>query len=55
MTALLTVHGLRKAYGERLLFDVARLEIGKGGAYVLTGANGTGKSTLLRMLGGLER
>jgi len=55
MTALLTVHGLCKAYGERLLFDVARLEIGKGGAYVLTGANGTGKSTLLRMLGGLER
>ncbi|MDY0978083.1 energy-coupling factor ABC transporter ATP-binding protein [Massilia sp. CFBP9012] len=55
MTALLTVHGLRKAYGERLLFDVARLEIEKGGAYVLTGANGTGKSTLLRMLGGLER
>jgi tungstate transport system ATP-binding protein len=55
MTALLTVHGLRKAYGERLLFDVARLEIEKGSAYVLTGANGTGKSTLLRMLGGLER
>ena len=55
MTALFTVHGLRKAYGERLLFDVARLDIEKGGAYVLTGANGTGKSTLLRMLGGLER
>ncbi len=55
MTSLLTVHGLRKAYGERLLFDVARLDIGKGSAYVLTGANGTGKSTLLRMLGGLER
>ena len=53
--ALLTVHGLRKAYGERLLFDIGRLEIEKGSAYVLTGANGTGKSTLLRMLGGLER
>ena len=39
----------------RLLFDVARLGIEKGSAYVLTGANGTGKSTLLRMLGGLER
>lgn len=55
MTALLTMHGLRKAYGERLLFDIARLDIEKGSAYVLTGANGTGKSTLLRMLGGLER
>jgi len=52
---LLTVHTLRKAYGERLLFDVERLDIEAGGAYVLTGANGTGKSTLLRMLGGLER
>jgi len=55
VTSLLTVHGLRKAYGERLLFDIARLEIEKGSACVLTGANGTGKSTLLRMLGGLER
>lgn len=55
MSALLTVHALRKAYGERLLFDIGRLEIEKGSAYVLTGANGTGKSTLLRMLGGLER
>jgi len=55
VTALLTVHGLRKAYGERLLFDIERLAIDRAGAYVLTGANGSGKSTLLRMLGGLER
>ena len=55
MTALLAVRGLRKAHGERLLFDIERLEIEQGAAYVLTGANGTGKSTLLRMLGGLER
>jgi len=55
MSALLTVHGLRKSYGERLLFDVTRFDIEQGAAYVLTGANGTGKSTLLRMLGGLER
>ena len=55
MKSLLTVHGLRKAYGERLLFGIERLDIEQGAAYVLTGANGTGKSTLLRMLGGLER
>ena len=54
-SALLTVRALRKAYGERRLFDIERLEIAAGAAYVLTGANGTGKSTLLRMLGGLER
>ena len=55
LPALLTVHRLRKAYGERLLFDIERLDLERGAAYVLTGANGTGKSTLLRMLGGLER
>jgi tungstate transport system ATP-binding protein len=53
--ALLGVRGLRKRYGERLLFDIDRIEIATHGAYVLTGINGAGKSTLLRVLGGLER
>jgi len=53
--ALLGVRGLRKRYGERLLFDIDRLEIATHSAYVLTGMNGAGKSTLLRVLGGLER
>jgi tungstate transport system ATP-binding protein len=53
--ALLGVRGLRKRFGERLLFDIGRLEIATHSAYVLTGMNGTGKSTLLRVLGGLER
>ena len=53
--ALLGVRGLRKHYGERLLWDIDRLEISTHGAYVLTGMNGAGKSTLLRVLGGLER
>jgi tungstate transport system ATP-binding protein len=52
--ALLGVRGLRKRHGERLLFDIDRLEIATHGAYVLTGMNGAGKSTLLRVLGGLE-
>jgi tungstate transport system ATP-binding protein len=53
--ALLGVRGLRKRHGERLLFDIERIEIATHGAYVLTGINGAGKSTLLRVLGGLER
>ena len=53
--ALLGVRGLRKRHGERLLFDIERIEIATHGAYVLTGPNGAGKSTLLRVLGGLER
>lgn len=55
MTMLLTIAGLAKRFGDRLLFDIDRLEIEAGAAYVLTGANGAGKSTLLRILCGLER
>jgi tungstate transport system ATP-binding protein len=53
--ALLGVRGLRKRHGDRLLFDIERIEIATHSAYVLTGINGAGKSTLLRVLGGLER
>lgn len=55
MSKLLTIEGLTKRFGDRLLFDIERLEIEAGAAYVLTGANGAGKSTLLRILCGLER
>jgi tungstate transport system ATP-binding protein len=54
MSALLTVRGLSKRFGARLLFDIDALSFEHGRAYVLTGANGTGKSTLLRVLAGLE-
>jgi tungstate transport system ATP-binding protein len=55
MKALLTVRGLAKRHGERLLFDIDELRFDAASAYVLTGANGVGKSTLLRALAGLER
>jgi tungstate transport system ATP-binding protein len=55
MTALLTVRGLRKRYGERKLFDIDTLTLDEASAYVLTGVNGAGKSTLLRILAGLEQ
>ncbi|TFW33445.1 energy-coupling factor ABC transporter ATP-binding protein [Massilia horti] len=54
MSVLLGVSKLRKRFGDRLLFDIDRLELETGRAYVLTGVNGSGKSTLLRVLGGLE-
>lgn len=54
MTALLVVQGLRKRFGARLLFDIETLTIDAGSAYVLTGSNGVGKSTILRILAGLE-
>ena len=54
MTPLLSVGGLKKTFGERCLFEIDRLVLREGAAYVLTGLNGTGKSTLLRILAGLE-
>ncbi|MDO8300487.1 energy-coupling factor ABC transporter ATP-binding protein [Lacisediminimonas sp.] len=54
MSALLELEGLRKRHGERLLFDIDRWQVEAGAALVLTGANGVGKSTLLRVLAGLE-
>ena len=51
---LLQLHGVRKAYGTRLLFAIGNLRIDAGGAYVLTGPNGSGKTTLMRMLAGLD-
>lgn len=54
MSPLLSLRLLRKAYGDRLLFDIDAMTINSGCAYVLTGLNGAGKSTLLRILAGLE-
>lgn len=52
--SLLEVQGLRKAYGDRLLFEIERLALDRGKSYVVTGSNGVGKTTLLRILAGLE-
>lgn len=54
MTPLLTISRLKKDFAARPLFDIDELVIQQSSAYVLTGLNGTGKSTLLRILAGLE-
>jgi heme exporter protein A len=41
--------------GERLLFEALDFELASGAALLLTGANGTGKSSLLRLAAGLSR
>ena len=48
------VIGVSKAYGPKRIFDHAELTIAKGEHLALVGANGTGKSTLVRMIMGEE-
>ncbi|RJX30240.1 MAG: ATP-binding cassette domain-containing protein [Oxalobacter sp.] len=54
MTSLLSIHGLKKRFDERVLLDIPALTLELGSAYLLTGVNGSGKTTLLRILAGLE-
>lgn len=51
---LLTIEHLTKSYTERLLFDNTSFSINEGEKIGLIGINGTGKSTLLRIVAGLE-
>lgn len=50
---LLEIHGVNKAFGERVVLDDVSLRLQKGDIALVVGANGCGKSTLLRCLAGL--
>ena len=50
--SLLVVSGLSLAHGPKVLFDGAGFSVGPQDRIGLLGANGTGKSTLLRILAG---
>jgi heme exporter protein A len=52
---MLTVSGLALSRGERVLFRGLSLEVAAGEAVVLTGANGAGKTSLLRAIAGFIR
>ena len=52
---VMEVEGLRKAYGNRLLFDDLSFSLPPGGIVGVIGPNGAGKSTLFRMITGQER
>lgn len=51
---LLTVENVTKVYTERKLFDQASFYLQEGGKVGIIGVNGTGKSTLLKIIAGLE-
>ncbi|TDI66484.1 MAG: ABC transporter ATP-binding protein [Alphaproteobacteria bacterium] len=50
---ILALRDARLAFGDKLLFEGLTLFLGRGDRIALVGANGTGKSTLLKCLGGV--
>ncbi|WP_159883564.1 ABC-F family ATP-binding cassette domain-containing protein [Paenibacillus puerhi] len=51
---IISVDDLYKSYGEKVLFDGIAFQINEKERIGLVGVNGTGKSTLLRVMAGLE-
>lgn len=52
---MLTVEGLRLSYGEVQVLDNLSMSVGQGEIVLLIGRNGSGKSTALKAIFGLER
>ena len=51
---LITIENISKSYTERLLFDGVSLGINEGDRVGIVGINGTGKSTFLKIIAGME-
>jgi ATPase subunit of ABC transporter with duplicated ATPase domains len=49
---MISVSGLSKEFGDRVLFEAASFQLNPGQRYGLVGANGSGKTTLLNILSG---
>ena len=52
---VIEANGLKKAYGDRLLYDGLTFNLPKGGIVGIIGPNGAGKTTLFRLLTGREQ
>ena len=53
MTAVLSVHNLRKSYGGQAVVDGVSITLERGECYDMLGPNGAGKTTTLRLMLGL--
>jgi len=53
--ALVTMRGVSKSYGDRVILDSIDLEVGAGEKVALIGPSGSGKTTILRLAIGLVK
>ena len=51
---VLEIRDLKKSYGERVLFEGLTFDVPPGGKLGVIGANGVGKSTLMKIIMGME-
>lgn len=51
---MISINELGKSHGAQILFNDFSLQLGMGNRYGIVGANGSGKSTILRILAGEE-
>ena len=52
---ILNIEHISKTYGEKTIFDGVSFGIQEGDKIGVIGINGTGKSSLLKMIAGLEK
>lgn len=52
---VVTVKNLRKAYGDKLLYEDLTFSLPRGGIVGVIGPNGAGKTTMFRMMAGTEQ